>query len=143
MEDMTIADGQIRASSSTANAPAIEARLNNMNGKWNPKSTDANPWIEVDLEKSTVVYGIITQGGLIDWYVKKYTVAYQKQPSTVYDHVSDGNGDIKVFVANTNIHSPVTNLFDESVVVMVVRIEPTSWSGGVGLRLELLGCRRN
>ncbi|XP_038059960.1 lactadherin-like [Patiria miniata] len=141
MEDGTIPDDRITASYSSSGYPATDARLND-NNVWSPTSSYANSWIEVDLVESTVVSGIITQG-LAGWYVTHYTAAYQKQPSSLYDRVTDGNGIIKVFIGNTNGNTPVTNLFDESVVATVVRIEPTEWVSGVALRFELLGCRRN
>ncbi|XP_038060576.1 lactadherin-like [Patiria miniata] len=140
IEDGNIQDDRITASSSRDCCRASYGRLNN-NEKWSPMTDEANPWIEVDLIQSTVVTGVTTQGGLGRWYVKRYKVAYQQQPSFQRKHVTDGNGDIKVFIGNTNTNNPVTNLFDESVVATVVRIEPTKWQFGVSLRLELLGCR--
>ncbi|XP_038061809.1 retinoschisin-like [Patiria miniata] len=142
MEDGTIPDDRITASSSRSYCPSGDARLNN-NNRWIPLYHDANPWIEADLVESTVVSGVTTQGSGNIWFVEQYKVAYQKQPSSDYEHVKDGNGNIKVFIGNTDIETPVTNLFDESVVATVVRIEPTAWEGGVALRLELLGCRRD
>ncbi|XP_038060850.1 lactadherin-like [Patiria miniata] len=148
MEDGTIPDDRIKASSEiyTDCCPAVYARLNS-NKRWIPSNTDANPWIEVDLIGSTVVIGVITQGWMPPssdpQYVAQYKVSYQKQPSSDYDHVADRNGNIKVFIGNTDDHTPVTNLFDESVVVTVVRIEPTEWQNLCSLRLELLGCRHD
>ncbi|XP_038060617.1 lactadherin-like [Patiria miniata] len=141
MEDGTIQDERITASSSYYCCSASEARLNHDNG-WIAESDDANPWIEVDLVESTVVSGVITQGYRDTLYVKKYMVAYKKQPSSDYEHVN-GNGDIKVFIGYVEGNTLVTSLFDESVVATVVRIEPTEWNVGVALRLELLGCRRD
>ncbi|XP_038045398.1 lactadherin-like [Patiria miniata] len=143
MEDGTIPDNRITASSTYASYHAWEGRLNNAKA-WTSTGTDANPWIEVELVDSTVVTGIITQGDSIGWYVKQFQVAYQKLPSSYYEHITDGNGNIKVFVGNTDDRTPFTNLFKESVVATVVRIEPTDWkSNYAALRLELIGCRRD
>ncbi|XP_038060839.1 lactadherin-like [Patiria miniata] len=141
MEDRTIPDGCIKASSQyyTNCCPASKARLNN-NKRWIPYSDDANPWIEVDLVGSAVVTGVITQG-YSSQFVTQYKVSYQKHPSTYYDHVEDGHGNIKVFIGNTDGNTPVTNLFYQSVVATVVRIKPTKWQTLCSLRLELLGCR--
>ncbi|XP_038060874.1 retinoschisin-like [Patiria miniata] len=142
MEDGRIPDGRIKASSHWGSincCPAREARLNN-DLRWIALSTDANPWIEVDLVESTVVTGVITQGSGGGSYVTQFKVAYQKQPSSDREHVKDKSGNVKVFIGNTDVSTTVTNLFDESVVAAVVRIEPTEWQVGVGLRLELLGC---
>ncbi|XP_038060752.1 lactadherin-like [Patiria miniata] len=147
MEDGTIQDDRITASSKhKTQYSAWKARLNN-NNRWIPSRNDTHRWIEVDLVESTVVTGVITQG----WqpapekprYVKKYKVSYQKQPSSDYEYVKDNNGNIKVFISNTDYQTPVTNLFDESVVATVVRIEPTQCHTWCNLRLELLGCRRD
>ncbi|XP_038059999.1 retinoschisin-like [Patiria miniata] len=145
LENGTVTDDHITSSSHQSNFPAREGRLND-NGAWMAQWEDTNPWIEVDLIDSTVVCGVITQGySKYTDYVTHYQVAYQKQPSSVREHVKDGNGDIKVFIGNTNAtgNTPVTNLFDESVVATVVRIKPTDWETVAALRLELLGCRLN
>ncbi|XP_038059998.1 retinoschisin-like [Patiria miniata] len=145
LEDGTITDDHITASSNQMINPAREGRLN-YNSAWMAQWDDTNPWIEVDLIDSTVVRGVITQGYYkYTHYVTHYQVAYQKQPSSVREHVTDENGDIKVFIGNTDANgdTPVTNLFDESVVATVVRIEPTEWKMAAALRLELLGCRLN
>ncbi|XP_038060609.1 EGF-like repeat and discoidin I-like domain-containing protein 3 [Patiria miniata] len=141
MEDGTIRDNRITASSSSDCCAARYGRLNHFNKRWIALSDDANPWIEVDLVQSTVVTGVTTKGsGYI--YVKRYKVAYQQQPSFDRKHVTDGKGNIQVFIGNTDDDTPVTNLFDESVEATVVRIEPTEVYGGA-LQLELLGCRRD
>ncbi|XP_038063217.1 retinoschisin-like [Patiria miniata] len=145
MENGTIHDDRITASSRNRCCPVSLARLNS-NAGWvaDHLSRDANPWIEVNLVEPTVVSGVITQGkNFFDIYVKKYKVAYKKQPSSDYEHVTDGNGNIKVFIGNTDYYTPVTNLFAESVVATVVRIEPIEWHQMTALRLELLGCRRD
>ncbi|XP_022083708.1 lactadherin-like [Acanthaster planci] len=145
MEDYTITNAQISASSNyyTGCCHAHYARLNRLI-RWSPLSGDSYPWIEVDLMERTVVSGASTQGSPFDyWYVKKYKVAYQRQPSSERVYVTDGKGHVATFTGNTNRHAPVTNLFDESVVATSVRIEPTSWNGWIGLRFELLGCPRD
>ncbi|XP_038059996.1 lactadherin-like [Patiria miniata] len=146
LEDGTITDDHITASSHITIYPAREGRLND-DGVWMPQwDDDTIPWIEVGLIDSTVVRGVITQGySKFTYFVTQYKVAYQKQFSSDREYVTDENGDIKVFKGNTNANgdTPVTNLFDESVVATVVRIEPTEWKTAAALRLELLGCRLN
>ncbi|XP_038077089.1 lactadherin-like [Patiria miniata] len=138
LEDGTIPSDRIRASGSSNCCPAEDGRLNLENGGWEPKRS-ADSWIEVDLVNSTVVLGVTTQG-FNQWYVTQYKVAYQKLSSSNYEHVTDGNGDIKIFNGNTDGVTLVTNLFNESVVATVVRIEPTAWNSDVNLRFEVLGC---
>ncbi|XP_038058774.1 lactadherin-like [Patiria miniata] len=141
MEDGTIPNDHITASSYQKDYFGFKARLNNFKQWATYVDKSTNSWIEVDLVQSTVVTGVITQGGS-GWYVKKFKVAYKQQPSSEREHVMDGDGNIKVFIGNMDYATPVTNLFDESVVATLVRIEPTEWQTGVALRLELLGCRR-
>ncbi|XP_038077325.1 lactadherin-like [Patiria miniata] len=136
LEDGSITDGQISSSGALDAYPAQNARLND-DLAWLPSG--ANPWIEVDLIESKVVSGLITQGWYFG-YVTTYKVAYKKQPSSGYEHVTDVNGDVMVFIGNTDTHTPVTNLFDESVVATVMRIEPTERNIIAALRFELLGC---
>ncbi|XP_038060862.1 lactadherin-like [Patiria miniata] len=139
MEDGRIPNNSIKASSQWSCCPASNARLNNKL-RWNTLSSDANPWIEVDLVESTVVTGIVTQGSSVGSFVTQYNVAYQKQHSSDREHVKDGTGKIKVFIGNIDANTPVTNLLDESVVATVVRIEPIGGNRAFTLRFELLGC---
>ncbi|XP_038059592.1 retinoschisin-like [Patiria miniata] len=140
LEDGTITDDRMTASDHNQNWPASKGRLN-YNGGWAARSL-IDPWIEVDLIEASLIAGVITQGDG-DWYVTQYKVAYKNQPSSHFEHVTDGSGNITIFIGNTDGNTPVTNLFYESAVATVMRIEPTKWSTGVGLRLELLGCNRD
>ncbi|XP_022083768.1 lactadherin-like [Acanthaster planci] len=144
MEDGTIPDERISASSYQTfcfgSCLASDARLNS-NERWAPNSNRGS-WIEVDLAVSTLVSGVITQGGPGGIrYVKRYLVSYQRQHSSDRVHVTDGNDEAKVFTGNSDGNTPVTNMFKASVLATTVRIEPTEWHHNVGLRFELLGCR--
>ena len=46
----------------------------------------------------------------------------------------------QLFEGSWDQHSPSTHLFYEAVLAHYVRIRPESWYGGIGLRVELLGC---
>ncbi|XP_038062002.1 lactadherin-like [Patiria miniata] len=148
MEDRTIPDDHITASSVLVHidypgcCKPEKGRLNS-GGLWKPSSS-ADSWIEVNLAKITVVSGVITKSRppSIGW-VTEYKVAYKKEPASEYEHVTDANGNVKVFMGNTDHDTPVTNMFGESVVATVVRIEPSEWHVQVRLQLELLGCRRD
>ena len=49
---------------------------------------------------------------------------------------------LQVFEGNIqDARTPVTNMFDQSIVATIVRIMPVAYEIGVGLRLELLGCQ--
>ncbi|XP_038062024.1 retinoschisin-like [Patiria miniata] len=144
MKDGTIPDDHITASSfiDASCCTPQKGRLNS-GGVWKPSSNEGS-WIEVDLATSTVVSGVITKSltnSRYPGYVTKYKVAFGNQSTSNSTYVTDANGNAKVFKGNTDHDTPVTNLFDESVVATVVRIEPTEWHTRVRLQLELLGCR--
>ncbi|XP_022099496.1 EGF-like repeat and discoidin I-like domain-containing protein 3 [Acanthaster planci] len=143
MEDGTIPNARISASSSASWAPAHGARLN-WNSRWAPRR-DAGSWIEVNLGESTMVSGVITQGNpprrQKPTYVTGYKVSYKNLSSSSRVYVTGGDGNITVFTGNMDSDTPVCNLFDKSVETTIVRIEPIEWCRGVRLRLELLGCR--
>ncbi|XP_038047443.1 retinoschisin-like [Patiria miniata] len=146
LEDGTIPDDRIRASSIFSEEYlAAYARLNNHGSSWAAKSSQ-NSWIEVDLHDPTVVSGVITQGSTYSHRcVTKYRVRYQSSHSSGYKYVKDEDGFTKVFDGNkrNNPRAPVTNHFSHRLMATKVRIEPLAWVENVVLRLELLGCRLN
>ena len=51
---------------------------------------------------------------------------------------------LQVFEGNIEANeTPVTNMFDQSIMAVIVRIEPVAFIDLVSLRLELLGCHIN
>ncbi|XP_038062047.1 lactadherin-like [Patiria miniata] len=146
MEDGTIPDDHITASSfvDLSCCTPQKGRLNS-GGAWVPWRNEGS-WIEVDLANSCVVSGVITKSrrnSAYPGYVTKYKVAFRNQSTSDSTYVTDANGNAKVFMGNTDGHTPVTNMLDQSVVATVVRIEPTEWQRWVRLQFELLGCRRD
>ncbi|XP_022083727.1 retinoschisin-like isoform X2 [Acanthaster planci] len=95
MEDGSIPDANISASSMYGGWPPQAARLNGDSAWSTATMNGSNQWIEVDLGERTVVSGVITQGDPGgDWWMTKYKVSYQKQPSSERTHVKDRNGNI-------------------------------------------------
>ena len=79
MECRDIQDYQITASSYYAGAGGLQAwkgRLKN-NSYWASSGVSENNWIQVDLLRSTVVAGIITQGSALVY--QEWTTALQIQ----------------------------------------------------------------
>ncbi|XP_038060379.1 lactadherin-like [Patiria miniata] len=149
IEDGSIPDERLTASSSPDYRPATHARLNNPDSYWRPDSDGPDNWIEVDLTGTeAVVSGIITQGSNYEpvkdaYYMSQYKVAYQtySPPSDGYQYVKDSNGATQIFEGNSNAATPVENRFDSGVLVAKLRIVPVTWRGHACLRFELLGCR--
>ncbi|XP_033644318.1 uncharacterized protein LOC117303959 [Asterias rubens] len=134
LEDGSIPDSGIRVSSTQG---AGRGRLNGY--AWLPLYV-AYSWIEVDLGVSTVVSGVMTQGGMY-YRVTRYRVRYKKLQSSDFNGVKDSYGNITVFDGNIDdAKIPVTNMFDQSIMATIVRIETVAYKHGIALRLELLGC---
>ena len=57
-------------------------------------------WIQADLVEPTVVTGVITQGDGGQYYryrVTEYQVAYQTDPSSALQYVTNADGSTKVY----------------------------------------------
>ena len=87
MEDKSIEDNQLMASSQTGGHPVTEARLNgNKAWKSEDESKDETPWIQVSFPRFTYVAGIATQGkadgGKNEWVTEYNVFAYNKDNDT-------------------------------------------------------------
>ena len=101
MQDGTISDGQISASSERSLYFGPEnARLNfggtSMRvGAWVARKRDRNQWLQVDFGNETIVTGIDTQGrkfcGECHDFVKNYTVSYSQDSATFHQYKENGN----------------------------------------------------
>ena len=101
MEDGTITDGQISASSeypySVSHGPA-NARLNfrggnGRTGSWSVAPGDNNPWLKVDFLHETTVTGVITQGrpdACCPQWVSRYTVSYSQDGVNFQNYMENG-----------------------------------------------------
>ena len=105
MEDESISDGQISASSERKLrfGPA-NARLNFSGdytrvAAWMPENNDRKQWLQVDFGNETRVTGIDTQGrrcrNCYQW-VKEYTVSYIKDNATFHEYKYKQDGNVKV-----------------------------------------------
>ncbi|XP_035682686.1 lactadherin-like [Branchiostoma floridae] len=143
MENGTIEDGDITASSYYRYWPPWAARLDGDNACWRPSESNGS-WIQVDLKDNKTVSGVITQGydgffDFNDYWITGYEVYYLSTSGSleaVKDRYLSGN----TFSGNTDLNGHKTNMFEEPIVTQVIRLYPTSWQRGPGLRMELLGC---
>ncbi|XP_066271845.1 lactadherin-like [Branchiostoma lanceolatum] len=135
MEDGSIPDGSISASTSKPANPASAGRLNS-NGYWSPQDSDQDPWIQVDLQRRTAVTGVNTQGAGDTW-VSKYKLQYSDDAASWTTFGDFGNVDAE-FDGSQNGNLLALN---EPVEARYVRIKPTLWNNNeIRLRLELYGC---
>ncbi|XP_031980102.1 coagulation factor VIII [Corvus moneduloides] len=147
MENRRIPDQRISASSYSANifsswTPAL-ARLN-LQGRtnaWRPKSNSPREWLQVDFEVTKKVTAIITQGAkalFTQMFVKEFAVSIS-QDGAHWSPVLQ-NGKEKIFKANQDHQSTVTNTLESPLFARFVRIHPRQWHNHIALRIEFLGC---
>ncbi|XP_066058472.1 coagulation factor VIII [Chamaea fasciata] len=147
MQNRGIPDEHISASSYSANVfsrwtPAL-ARLNlqGRNNAWRPKNNSPREWLQVDFEVTKKVTAIITQGAkalFTQMFVKEFAVSIS-QDGVHWSPVLQ-SGKEKIFKANKDHQSTVTNTLEPPLFARYVRIHPRQWHNHIALRIEFLGC---
>ncbi|XP_052598742.1 coagulation factor VIII isoform X2 [Peromyscus californicus insignis] len=147
MENKVISDTQITASSYFTNMFASwspsQARLH-LQGRtnaWRPQVNDPKEWLQVDLQKTMKVTGIITQGVkslFTSMFVKEFLIS-SSQDGHHWTHILH-NGKVKVFRGNQDSSTPTVNSLDPPLLTRYLRIHPQVWEHQIALRLEILGC---
>ncbi|XP_031220563.1 coagulation factor VIII isoform X5 [Mastomys coucha] len=147
MESKVISDTQITASSYFTNMFATwspsQARLH-LQGRtnaWRPQVNDPKEWLQVDLQKTMKVTGIITQGVkslFTSMFVKEFLISIS-QDGHHWTQILH-NGKVKVFQGNRDSSTPMVNSLDPPLLTRYLRIHPQIWEHQIALRLEILGC---
>ncbi|XP_052027783.1 coagulation factor VIII isoform X6 [Apodemus sylvaticus] len=147
MESKVISDTQITASSYFTNMFATwspsQARLH-LQGRtnaWRPQVNDPKEWLQVDLQKTMKVTGIITQGVkslFTSMFVKEFFIS-SSQDGHHWTQILH-NGKVKVFQGNQDSSTPMVNSLDPPLLTRYLRIHPQIWEHQIALRLEILGC---
>ncbi|XP_034341975.1 coagulation factor VIII isoform X4 [Arvicanthis niloticus] len=147
MESKVISDTQITASSYFTNMFATwspsQARLH-LQGRtnaWRPQVNDPKEWLQVDLQKTMKVTGIITQGVkslFTSMFVKEFLIS-SSQDGHNWSQILH-NGKVKVFQGNQDSSTPMVNSLDPPLLTRYLRIHPHVWEHQIALRLEILGC---
>ena len=100
MEDDTILDSQITASSSVgvANWYPEHGRLN-QGTAWSTHTLDLNQWLQVVFNADQFLYGLQTTGRANEW-TKKYKVDYSTDGGTTWMPINgaDGNPEVRHFI---------------------------------------------
>ena len=80
MEDESIPDNKITASSTYVNSNVAWGRLKCSRGSWTPSTDDVYQWFQVNFGPNVkLITHIATQGdGKNWWWVKEYYVLYRK-----------------------------------------------------------------
>uniref|UniRef100_A0A3B3UDU5 Neuropilin 2a n=1 Tax=Poecilia latipinna TaxID=48699 RepID=A0A3B3UDU5_9TELE len=108
-------------------------------------------WLQVDLGVPKTVRGVITQGArggdpgsgpATDnrAFVRKYKVAHSLNGKDWNFIMDVKTSQPKLFEGNTQYDTPELRHFEETVA-QYIRLYPERWSpGGIGMRVEILGC---
>ncbi|XP_048861849.1 neuropilin-2-like isoform X1 [Brienomyrus brachyistius] len=128
------------------------ARLIASRSGWFPEMASpvaGTEWLQVDLGMPKMVRGVITQGARGGEsststdnraFVRKYRVAHSMNGRDWSLIIDSKTGLPKIFEGNTHYDTPEIRRFEE-VPAQFIRIYPEKWSpGGIGMRLEVLGC---
>ncbi|XP_068726466.1 uncharacterized protein [Montipora capricornis] len=146
MEDQRILSGQLRASSVyNYNQGPDRGRLNQFaahsrTGGWMAKNRDKNQWYQIDLEQTSIVKGIATQGrrGAHYWAIT-YQLSYSQNGAQFKTFVSFGR--VKLFSGNYDIYNTVARRINPAIRARYIRIHPKSWNSYISMRIELYGGR--
>ena len=117
MENRTIVDAQISASSQyDRNSGPQSARLNGRGG-WRPSINNRDQWLQVDLEKYTTVSRIATQGRSSRRYgpsVTSYRLQYSDDGVNYHSYKARGQDSVKVRPVGQHYLRKVPSFFRKS-----------------------------
>uniref|UniRef100_UPI0037E92206 coagulation factor VIII n=1 Tax=Semicossyphus pulcher TaxID=241346 RepID=UPI0037E92206 len=146
MKSGRIEDSQITASDHIDSWLPSLARLDQSGyiNAWMGK--DGNSWLQVDLQKPTLLHAVKTQGvraKLRDHFIRIYSISYSLDAETWTTY--RGNSTKHVHRFHGDLHSPRVkeNSINPPFVARYVRIHPIDYQQRPALRLELLGCDLN
>ncbi|XP_069566819.1 macrophage mannose receptor 1-like, partial [Brachyistius frenatus] len=136
VENGTIANSQLSASSSVGSFTPSRARLNG-NSCWMPLGNPTSSWIQVNLGQTRKVTGIVIQGcPQNDHWITKFKMQHSMDGTTWTDYTADG----AFLPGSTDRNTPDTQLLGTPVAAQFIRILPLEFNGQTGLRFDVLGC---
>ena len=102
MEDGSIPDNKITASSTHSNSEVAWGRLHCSQGSWSPLTDAGYQWIQVDFVPDVkLITHIVTQGnGKNWWWVKKYNVMYKKGQETLRGYMENNHRVVSEVLAS-------------------------------------------
>lgn len=97
--------------------------------------TDTSPYIQVDFREPKLLSGIVTQGeGKEDKWITGFQVYYSIDGAKFIPYSEQQDGNAKIFKANINSDSAVTNVFGQNVIARYLRIVAVTYYNSVALR---------
>ncbi|XP_078368918.1 EGF-like repeat and discoidin I-like domain-containing protein 3 [Oculina patagonica] len=148
MESGAILDSWISASSEIKwQYLANQARLNfkaggGKAGSWAAQNNDYNQWLQLDLQQTTRVTGIATQGrnGWPLQWVTEYKLQYGEDGHTFTFYRRKGDQSDTLFLGNSDTDTVVYHDLNPIIEARYIRVRPTHWYGHISMRMELYGC---
>ncbi|XP_048577863.1 uncharacterized protein LOC5514077 isoform X2 [Nematostella vectensis] len=139
MEDGRIPDRAMTSSSAYSSIhSAPQSRLHGP-WSWTAATSSEDQWLQIDLQEMATLTGVATQGQhTYDNWVESYTLSTSDSST---DWVIHRNPDAtpKVFQANSDRSTVVTNDLLPNIESRYIRIQPKSWNGHISMRVELYG----
>ncbi|XP_035699293.1 uncharacterized protein LOC118431952, partial [Branchiostoma floridae] len=111
---------------------------------WRPEADDSNPWIQVDLNVTSTIVGVITEGIRQQgspYYVTSFTVSTSLDGVKWSPHTDPSSyRDIQCTVTRVK---PTTTRFQSALTARYFRLYPTNSTvpGDIRLKLDLLTCK--
>ncbi|KAJ3605426.1 hypothetical protein NHX12_027473 [Muraenolepis orangiensis] len=135
VENGSIPDSQLTASSSLGSSTPDKARLNG-NSCWMPSAGGAR-WIQADLGQVKKVTGIVIQGcPSNDHWVTKFKIQHGLDGTSWTNYDVDG----EFFPGSEDRNTAITQLLGTPVSAKFIRILPLEENVQAGLRFDVLGC---
>ncbi|XP_071371278.1 coagulation factor VIII [Centroberyx affinis] len=146
MKSGRIEDSQITASNHIGSWEARLARLDQSGyiNAW--MARDKMSWIQVDLQKPTLLHGVQTQGvraSLRDNFITHFNISYSLDQETWTTYRGNRTRSTYIFNGNMDGSKVKDNRFSPPIVARYIRIHPVNSVRNPALRLELLGCDLN
>ena len=95
---------------------------------------------QVDFGSPREISGLTTKGVPGVGWVEAVTVSYSRDGRQWSKILGKDGRTPRVFPANFDSTTPVTQYLERMVEARYVRISPARWHASIGMRVELLGC---
>jgi len=110
-----------------------------------------NQWITVDLKKDTKIIGVVTAGRpplplsptyrlYHQQWVKTFSMEYKTDKGNKLNSFLDPTGKMEVFQGNTDMTTPVVNIFRFPITARWFTIRPIDYNNWMSMQFDLLVC---
>ncbi|KAK6627245.1 hypothetical protein RUM44_009722 [Polyplax serrata] len=118
---------------------ADQARMSVVNGGWEPAMENDDQYLEIDLGRIEVMYGV-NVAGVAGKYVTSYYLSYSLNGHK-YVNIRDVEGKKEVFGGPFDGQHSVKRIFTRPIEARYLVFYPISWHEGIGLKIDILGCK--